>query len=99
MLKKCKEGGNATTGMDPKAWAKWGFEIIGKTSKVAFEDLEPGDVIMISSHVLMYTGSGWLVEASGGNFSASSIAHKKVAKSRYAKYRKNSTGYVVRYKG
>ena len=99
MLKKCKEGGNATTGMDPKEWAKWGFEIIGKTSKVAFEDLEPGDVIMISSHVLMYTGSGWLVEASGGNFSASSIAHKKVAKSRYAKYRKNSTGYVVRYKG
>ena len=101
MLAKCKAGGNATTGMDPKAWEKYGFKILGKCSKVAYKDLRPGDVVMFAKngkgHVWMFTGNGWLVEASGGNWSASSIAHKKIAKKRYETYQTISTAYVVRY--
>ena len=62
-------------------------------------NLKVGDIVMKEGHVWMYAGDGYLVEASGGNFSAESIAMKKVAKSRYAKYKTYSSGYVVRYKG
>jgi len=102
MLAKCKAGGNATTGMEPDAWAKWGFEIIGKCSKVDFKDLKPGDVVMFRSntggHVWMYTGGDYMVEASGGSFSENSIRHKSGAKKRFNTYKGFSKAYVVRYK-
>ena len=99
MLKKCQKGGNATTGMNPKSWKKYNFEILGKCKDYSYDKLKAGDVVMCKSHVWIYAGDGYLVEASGGNFSDSSIRHKKIAKDRYAAYKKDKTAYVVRYKG
>lgn len=98
MLKQCKKS-NSSTGMDPDAWAKYNFKKVGKCKNVPYSDLELGDVIMYKGHVWMYAGKGYLLEASGGNFDADSIAMKKTAKSKYKKYQTYSSGYVVRYKG
>ena len=98
MLKQCKRT-NSITGMDPKRWEVFGFKILGRCKDVPYSDLEVGDVIMKSSHVWMYAGKGYLLEASGGGFTKDSISMKKVAKSRYASYRTLSSAYVVRYKG
>lgn len=99
MLKKCQKGGNDSTGMNPKAWAEYGFQIVGKCNKV--NPLKKGDVVMFSNngkgHVWMYTGGDWMVEASGNGWSSKSIAHKRGAKKRFAKYRKLKNAYVVRY--
>ena len=96
MLAQCKKS-NSVTGMDPKAWAKYGFKIVGKCKDVPYTDLKVGDVIMYKKHVWMYAGSGYLIEASGGNFDPDSIAMKKTAKSKYAKYQTYESGYVCRY--
>ena len=98
MLKQCKKS-NSVTGMDPKAWNKYNFKTVGKCKDVPYSDLQVGDVIMYKKHVWMYAGKGYLIEASGGNFEASSIAMKKTAKSKYAKFQTYSSGYVCRYKG
>lgn len=96
MLKQCKKS-NATTGMDPKRWETYNFKTLGKCKNVPYSSLKVGDVVMSKSHVWMYAGGGYLVEASGGNFSADSIHMKKIAKSRYATYRTYSSAYVCRY--
>ena len=98
MLKQCKKS-NSVTGMDPKAWNNYNFKTVGKCKDVPYSDLQVGDVIMYKKHVWMYAGKGYLIEASGGNFEASSIAMKKTAKSKYAKFQTYSSGYVCRYKG
>ena len=98
MLKQCKKT-NSITGMDPKRWEVYNFKTLGKVKDVPYSDLEVGDVIMKETHVWMYAGKGYLVEASGGGFTKDSIAMKKVAKSRYASYKSLSSAYVVRYKG
>lgn len=99
MLKMCQAGRNATTGMSPKRWEKYGFEILGKCKNVPYKNLKAGDVVMCKSHVWIFTGDGYLVEASSGNWSKESIAHKSIAKSRYEAYQGDKTAYVVRYKG
>ena len=53
-----------------------------------------GDVLVKSNHVAMYIGGGKMAEASGGTWSAGSIAVKKMSKSRY-----NGFSYVMRYTG
>lgn len=98
MLKQCKKS-NSVTGMDPHAWADYGFKIVGKCKDVPYSELEVGDVVMYTNHVWMFAGKGYLLEASGGNFSADSIHMKKSAKSKYRTYQTYSSGYVVRYKG
>ena len=50
--------------------------------------------ISISNHVAMYIGKGKFVEASGGTWSAESIAVKKFTKAKYNKFT-----YVMRYTG
>lgn len=98
MLKACKKASAA--GLVVKDWEKFGFKKVGACSKVKFSDLKMGDVILKKGkHVYMYTGSGYFVEASGGTFEDSSIAHKKTAKKRYAEYSKRKDTYVLRYKG
>ena len=99
MLKKCRKGGNAATGMNPKAWEKYNFKTIGQCKNVPYKDLKVGDVIMCESHVWVKAWGGYLIEASGGNWSADSIRHKGIAKSRYEEYQKKKNAYVCRYKG
>lgn len=97
-LKACKNDSGG--GTSPSTWTRYGcFKTVGKCKDVPYSDLKVGDIVMKEGHVWMYAGDGYLVEASGGNFSAESIAMKKVARSRYAKYKTYSSGYVVRYKG
>lgn len=95
-LKACKKGGGG--GTSPDSWTRYGcFKTVGKCKKVPYNKLKVGDLIMKSGHVWMFTGEGWLVEASGGGWTKDSIAHKKIAKSRYRAYQKISSAYVVRY--
>ena len=100
MLTACKNKNAA--GMRPGDWTKYGFKNMGKCSKVDFKDLEPGDVIICDKehhHVFMFAGGNGIVEASGGTWSKDSIAHKRIAKSRYKAYQHYNTAYVLRYKG
>ena len=97
MLKDCKKANAA--GMEVKDWTKYGFEDIGKVKDVPFSSLKRGDVIITHNHVFEYTGGNWIVEASGGTWKASSIAHKKIAKKKYAAYKNDSKAHVMRYKG
>lgn len=97
MLKACKKANAA--GMKRADWRKHGFHTVGACKDVPFSKLAPGDVIICKkspNHVWMYTGGDYLVEASGGTFKADSIAHKKGAKAKYKRYRKNSTAFVMR---
>ena len=100
MLAACKR--NNAAGMEAKDWTKHGFKLLGKVSKVPFGSLKAGDVIIINHsehHVWMFTGANGIVEASGGTFDPSSIAHKGGARTRYSSYAKDSTAYVLRYAG
>ena len=63
-------------------------------NKPAYKKLQKGDVLVKSNHVAMYIGGGKMAEASGGGWTAGSIAVKKMSKSRY-----NGFSYVMRYKG
>ena len=63
-------------------------------NKPAYKKLQKGDVLVKSDHVAMYIGGGKMAEASGGTWSAGSIAVKKMSKSRY-----NGFSYVMRYTG
>lgn len=95
MLKACKQ--KKAAGLVVGDWTKFGFKNIGLCKKIKFEDLKAGDVLLLkNSHVCMYTGGNYIVEASGGTFGANSIAHKKTAKSRYKTYQ-GKTAYVLRY--
>lgn len=93
-------------GMAPADWKKGGaFSTVGTCKKVKFESLKPGDVILSDSskgakyhHVWMYIGGDRYVEASGGTWSANSIAVKLGAKNYYNKYYAKYNGTnVVRY--
>ena len=98
MLKACRAGGGG--GTSPSTWTRYGcWRKVGKCRNVAFTSLKIGDIIMKKGHVWMYTGKDGLVEASGGGFTASSIAHKDGAMKRYKMYKKLSSAYVCRYKG
>jgi len=93
-LKKCKKGGNAQTGMRPKAWEKYNFKYIGKPS---WSKIKAGDVCIKANHVWMITDpkKGLMVHAHGGGWDAGSISENKGAKAYYNKKCK----YVVRYVG
>ena len=95
VLKACRAGSGG--GMSPSTWTRYGFKTVGKSSKVDFKDLKKGDIFITDKHVCMYTGGDWLIEASGNNWSAKSIAHKKGAKKRFSSYKKNPKSYVMRY--
>lgn len=102
-LAVCKAG--SCFGMSPSDWEKSpNFKRVGKCSDVPFSKLIPGDIIMSQKsknkwreHTWMYLGGDKYVEASVGNWSASSIASKYKAKNNYAQYAKRAGCYVVRY--
>ena len=90
MLKGCRAANGI--GMEKSTFYKFGcWKCVGKPS---YSKLKKGDVLVKSSHVAMYIGNGKMVEASGGNWSAGSIAVKKMSKSRY-----NGFSFVMRYTG
>lgn len=98
----CHAGG--CFGMTPAEWERSkNFKRVGKAKSVAYSKLVAGDVIINKKsaqaphHVWMYIGHGRIVEASGGTWSAKSISVKNNAKSKYAKYQKSNTCYVMRY--
>lgn len=101
----CKSG--HCCGMKPSHWkASKYFKTVGKAKDVAFSKLKAGDVIIndkaikgATHHVWMYLGKDKLVEASNGTWNANSISSKYGAKSRYTKYAKSNTCYVMRYTG
>lgn len=91
-------------GMTPAEWERSkNFKRVGKAKSVAYSKLVAGDVIINKKsaqaphHVWMYIGHGRIVESSGGTWSAKSISVKNNAKSKYAKYQKSNTCYVMRY--
>ena len=90
MLKGCQKASGI--GMEKSTFFK--FDCWKSVGKPAYKNLKKGDVLVKSTHVAMYIGKGKMVEASGGNWSASSIAVKKMSKSRY-----NGFTYVMRYTG
>ena len=92
----CYQGG--CSGMSPSDWKRSPyFSTVGRAKNVAYSKLRMGDVILTSSHVWMYVGHGRLVEASGGTWSANSIAVKSGAKNKYQSAQKSNSSYVMRY--
>lgn len=90
MLKACRKGSGI--GLEKSTFYRYGcWKCVGKPS---YKRLQRGDVLLKSTHVAMYIGKGKMVEASGGNWSASSIAVRKMSQSRY-----NGFTYVMRYTG
>ena len=97
MLKACQS--KNAGGLVPSDWKKFNF-IVANAKDVPFDELKVGDLILLqNSHIWMYTGKDYIVEASGGSFDSDSIAHKTGAKKRYSSYAKSGKGYVIRYKG
>ena len=90
MLAGCKRADGI--GMEKKTFYK--FKCWKCVGKPKYKNLQKGDVLVKSTHVAMYIGKGKFVEASGGTWSASSIAVKKLKKSEY-----NGFSYVMRYTG
>lgn len=90
MLAACRKASGID--MTKKSYYRFGcWKCVGKP---AYKKLKKGDVLVKSSHVAMYVGGGKLVEASGGNWSASSIAVRKMSNSRY-----HGFSFVMRYTG
>lgn len=90
MLAACRKGSGI--GMSRDTFYRYGcWKSVGHP---AYKKLQKGDVLVKSTHVAMYIGGSKLVEASGGDWSASSIATKKMSKSRY-----NGFSFVMRYTG
>lgn len=97
VLEACRDGSGG--GLSVKSWTRYKcFKKVGACKRVDFSKLQVGDFILCDHHVWMYTGGDWLVEASGEGWGKDSIAHKRGAKERYAKYQKDKTAYVMRYK-
>lgn len=94
ILKICRRG--SCCGMEPKDWQASKFFQPNKAKNLPYEKLKMGDVILTPDHVWMYLGKGRLVEASGNNWSADSIATKSGAKKKYTAAVK-AGGYVMRY--
>ena len=90
MLAGCKKANGI--GMEKSTFYK--FKCWKCVNKPAYKKLQKGDVLVKSNHVAMYIGGGKMAEASGGGWTAGSIAVKKMSKSRY-----NGFSYVMRYKG
>lgn len=104
LLSICRSG--SSCGMTPNSWTRSkNFRVVGKAKSVPFSKLKAGDVIISDSsnggkfhHVWMYIGHNRCVEATGGNWSASSIEVGGGVKSSYEKYYAKYNGvYVVRY--
>ena len=105
MYKICHNGSACISTTDSnfknyKCWKK-----VGQCNKLSIKDLQPGDVLVRyasdnrSGHTCIYTGGDGIVEASGGNWGAGSIAHKTGAKKRLRQYAQgNPKNYVMRYK-
>ena len=90
MLSGCKRANGI--GMEKSTFYQ--FKCWKCVNKPAYKKLQKGDVLVKSDHVAMYIGGGKMAEASGGTWSAGSIAVKKMSKSRY-----NGFSYVMRYTG
>lgn len=90
MLAGCRRASGI--GMEIRTFTKFGcWKYLGKPP---YRKLRKGDVLVNHSHVAMYVGKHRLVEASGGNWSASSIAARHMSKSRYRGF-----SFVMRYTG
>ena len=90
MLSGCKRANGI--GMEKSTFYK--FKCWKCVGKPKYSKLKKGDVLVKSTHVAMYIGNGKMVEASGGNWSAGSIATKKMSNSKYKGF-----SYVMRYTG
>lgn len=99
LYKICHAG--TSCGMSTSDWKKSPyFKTVGASKNVGYSQLKAGDIIIATGwceHVWMYIGHGRYVEASGGTWSASSIAVKGNAKSNYATYHKHNNCWVMRY--
>ncbi|MBQ9014997.1 MAG: C40 family peptidase [Firmicutes bacterium] len=90
MLAACRRG--AAIGMEKKTYRGFGcWKCVGKP---AYRKLQKGDVLVKHDHVAMYIGKQRMVEASGGNWSASSISAHHMSKKDYRKF-----SFVMRYTG
>ena len=90
MLAACRRA----SGIGMEKWTFYRYGCWKCVGRPAYRKLQKGDVLVSSSHVAMYIGKQKLVEASGGSWSASSIAVRHMSKARYRGFR-----YVMRYKG
>ena len=90
MLSGCKRANGI--GMEKSTFYQ--FKCWKCVGKPKYSKLKKGDVLVKSTHVAMYIGKGKMVEASGGNWSARSIATKKMSNSKYKGF-----SYVMRYTG
>ncbi len=79
-------------GMNKSDYYRFGcWKCVGKP---AYGKLQKGDVLVKYNHVIMYIGRHRLVEATGGTWSAGSIAVRHLSKSRYRQF-----SFVMRYTG
>lgn len=90
MLAGCRKA----SGIGMERFTFWKFGCWKSVGKPSYSKLQKGDVLVCSSHVALYIGGGRLAEASGGTWSASSIAVRNMSRSRYGGF-----SYVMRYKG
>lgn len=92
VLSACKKGSGG--GMSPDTWTRYGFV---QVKNIKYKDVKAGDIFVTENHVCMATGGGYIVEAGSEGWGAKSIAHKKVAKSRFDAYSKKNKFWVMRY--
>lgn len=92
VLAACKKGSGG--GMSPDTWTRYGFV---QAKNIKYKDVKAGDIFVTENHVCMATGGGYIVEAGSEGWGAKSIAHKKVAKSRFDAYSKKNKFWVMRY--
>lgn len=96
IYKVCARG--SCCGMSPSSWTRSKyFKTLGRCKNVPYSKIQAGDILLTPSHVFMFIGHGRIVEASGGNWSASSISVKSCAKARYDKAVKMKNTYIMRY--
>ena len=87
MLKACRSGSGIA--MTVKSFTRYGnWEYMGKLSKA---NLQKGDVLVRSNHVMMYIGDGKIVHAAGGGWDAGSIRVCNLGGRKYS--------FVMRYTG
>ena len=89
MLSTCQGGGAA--GMNRGDWTRYGFVDVGKPS---ISDLEAGDVLVGSHHVMLYIGDGMIVHAKQEGWGAGTITTDSCS-SFYGSF----TSFVMRYTG
>lgn len=90
MLAACRKG--RSVGMKESTYTRYGnWKNVGRP---AYSDLRRGDVIIKSSHVVLYLGDGQIVHAGSEGWGADSIEVEDFSSRRYGQY-----SFVMRYTG